>query len=147
MNNLMKLTPNKKQLRKALGKPIEEEQQEETVPDHLDIQTQDSPFTKLIDIKLNIKCKQDHLGFVIHQYKDRSRGFIHDIMPISTASGLRSWKCKYSESYIAQVNQIPVFTKEDIEQKLSKVREGDSKKMPPIIHLVLAPDKHDQTWQ
>jgi hypothetical protein len=34
----MKLTLNAKQLRKALGKPIEEEPQEESVSDHLDIQ-------------------------------------------------------------------------------------------------------------
>eukprot|EP00957_Ditylum_brightwellii_P131432 10024118-Ditylum_brightwellii.AAC.1 len=54
INDLMKLTPNKKQPQKALGKPIEEEQHKEGAPDHLDIQIQDSPFTELIAIKLNI---------------------------------------------------------------------------------------------
>eukprot|EP00957_Ditylum_brightwellii_P076072 5782330-Ditylum_brightwellii.AAC.1 len=111
----MKLTPNAKQPQKALGKLIEEEKQKENVPDHLDIQVQDSPFTELMDTKLIIKCEQDHLGFVIYKDKDHNRGFIHDITPTSTASDLRSWKCKCSGSYIAQVNHIPVFTKEDIE--------------------------------
>eukprot|EP00957_Ditylum_brightwellii_P212378 15367207-Ditylum_brightwellii.AAC.2 len=104
MYNLIKLTPNTKQLQKALGKPIEEEQHEESTPDHLDIQIQDSPFTELIDINLTIKCDQDHLSFIIHQDKDCNGGFTHDIIPTSTALGLRSWKHKYSRSYITQVN-------------------------------------------
>eukprot|EP00957_Ditylum_brightwellii_P012074 912740-Ditylum_brightwellii.AAC.1 len=88
-----------------------------------------------------MKCDQDHLGFILNQDKESNRGFIHDIIPTSTASEFKSWKRKYSGSYITRVNQIPVFTKEDIEQEFSKVREGSSKPMPPILHLVLAPDK------
>ena len=34
-----------------------------------------------------------------------------------------------------------MFTKEDIEQELSNVREGSFKQISPIIHLVLVPDK------
>eukprot|EP00957_Ditylum_brightwellii_P148984 11343227-Ditylum_brightwellii.AAC.1 len=66
MNDLVKLTPNAKQLQKALSKPREEEQHKESVPDHLDMQIQGSPFTELIDIKLNIKCDQDNLGLILN---------------------------------------------------------------------------------
>eukprot|EP00957_Ditylum_brightwellii_P203326 15334156-Ditylum_brightwellii.AAC.1 len=127
MNSLVKLTPNATQLRKVLGKQLDAENQKESAPDNLDIKIQDSLLTELIDIQLNIKCNQEHLGFVIKQDKDCNRGLIHDIIPTSTASGICNWKQNYSSSHITQINKAPVFTKEGIQQELCKIQEGTSK--------------------
>eukprot|EP00957_Ditylum_brightwellii_P199011 15169929-Ditylum_brightwellii.AAC.1 len=67
---------------------------------------------------MNIKCDHEHLGFIIKNCSHRNWGYIKDIIPKTTAEGIRGWKHKFADGYIIQMNDTPVFTQEEIENAL-----------------------------
>eukprot|EP00957_Ditylum_brightwellii_P162300 12358178-Ditylum_brightwellii.AAC.1 len=77
-----------KQLKKALGKTLESEIQETSSPESLNLFSQTSPFTKIVDMKLHIKFKHEQLGFEIENCKSRNQGYMHNIIPKTTASSI-----------------------------------------------------------
>eukprot|EP00957_Ditylum_brightwellii_P125229 9546080-Ditylum_brightwellii.AAC.1 len=73
MNDLETPTPTVKQLEKALGKTLDSKIQESSSPESLNLFSQTSPFTDIVDIKLHIKCEHAQLGFKIDNCKYQNR--------------------------------------------------------------------------
>eukprot|EP00957_Ditylum_brightwellii_P184846 14078488-Ditylum_brightwellii.AAC.1 len=78
--------PNVKQFKKALGEMLGIEIQEISSPELLNLFSQTSPCTNIVDIKLHMKCEHVQLGFNIDNYKYQNRGYVHNIIPKTTAS-------------------------------------------------------------
>ena len=65
-------TPNVKQLRKALDKKLEGNEQKMTPLNELNLSSQNSPFKEIIYINLRIKYEHEHLGIIIESCQHRN---------------------------------------------------------------------------
>jgi hypothetical protein len=89
---------------------------------------------------LTIKCSNKHLGFIVYHDDTRDRGFIHAIIPKSTAASLPSYKKCLIGSYFLRINDTPVQHIDDIHAALSDAQS--SKHASPTVTIVLAPDPY-----
>eukprot|EP00957_Ditylum_brightwellii_P092444 7039691-Ditylum_brightwellii.AAC.1 len=69
LNDLETPLPNGKQLKKVLGKTLDSEVEETSSTESLNLFSQTSPFTNIVDVKLHIKCKRAQFGFEIDNCK------------------------------------------------------------------------------
>eukprot|EP00957_Ditylum_brightwellii_P104185 7935432-Ditylum_brightwellii.AAC.1 len=139
--------PNVTQLKRALGKPCPSETHKGTPPKNLNLYSQDSLFTNIVDLKMRIKCDHEHLGFIIKNCSHCNRGYMKDITPKTTAAGIRGWKRKFAGGYIVQINDKPVFTQEEIEHALFDAQEASYTQDKPLISIFIVPDKEHTLQQ
>eukprot|EP00957_Ditylum_brightwellii_P074998 5699996-Ditylum_brightwellii.AAC.1 len=94
MNDLETPTPNAKQLKKALGETLDSKIQETSSPESLNLFSQTSPFTTIVDM-----------------------------------------------------NDMPVYTKEDIDKALQVAQDESANNNKPLLRLSIAPDKESSLIQ
>lgn len=133
-------SPNARQLRAALGHSLPQEEVEIPLPTELDLVAMRSPFTELITVSLKVCCDHVTLGFVLGVCSARSRVFIVDILPNSSAGKIRDWRRKYKGGYIVEMDHKPVFTQDDATRILGVIRREAHTKTDPTFTLVIAPD-------
>ena len=114
MNDLDTPTPNSRQLRIALGRKLPEDVTGSLAPTNLDLEVHSSPFLSFIDIELPVKCSSYYLGLIISECEKRGMGCISNVIPGTTSAGMKGWQKKHIGDFIIQINDTPVFSKEDI---------------------------------
>eukprot|EP00957_Ditylum_brightwellii_P074489 5659983-Ditylum_brightwellii.AAC.1 len=96
---------------------------------------------------MHIKCDHEHLGFIVENCSYHNQGYIKDIIPKTTAAGIKGWKCKFAGGYIIQINDTPVFTQEETENALSTAQEASYTQNKPLITISIALDKEHNLQQ
>jgi hypothetical protein len=98
------------------------------------------PCLSPVTFTLTIKCAHQHLGFVIHHDEVRDRGFIHAIVPKSTAASIPSYKRLYIGAYFLRINDVSVQHASAILESLHAAQS--TKAVSPTVTIVLAPDAY-----
>jgi hypothetical protein len=133
-------SPNARQLRAALVHSLPRDKVDVLMPTELDLVAIRSPFTELVTVSMQVSCDDDTLGFECDVCEARSRVFIANIQYNSTAAKIRDWRRKFKGAYIVEIDNPPVFTKDEATQLLCVVSDMAHRKTKPTFNVVLAPD-------
>jgi hypothetical protein len=138
------LSPNARRLRDALDhRESTDEDVEVQAPAHLDLMAMGSPFTRLKNVVLPVKCTHSTFGILIHDCADRNRAFITGMEPITTGASLRGWKRHYAGEYVVELNGHPIYNSADFVMVCALVQAELSTVPHPTISLTLAPERAD----
>ena len=138
MNDLHDPTPNSRQMRLAMGRKLPEDTIFTPAPVSLALDIVSSPFLDPINLTIPIKCSTKTMGFIIESCSIRGRGYLVGLQTNSTASGIRGRNKKLVGSYIIQVNDTTVYSKDDILEAIGICSELAVYDKSPQITLTFA---------
>jgi hypothetical protein len=141
MNDLEVPTPNARRLRQALGKPLPKEESEEPAPQEFSLETSDSPFLEILEVKVPVKCEDPTVGIELAECPLRKRAYIVSSDPGSSFDQLKGWKRKYRGAYIVQVEDQWVVDVEQTKTALEIARHEIDSMNRRYIKILLAPDR------
>ena len=138
MNDLDTPTPNFRQLRLAMGQKLPEDTIFTPAPVSLALDIVSSPFLDPVTITIPVKCSTETMRFIVESCSIRGRGYLAGLHPNSTASDIRGRNKKLVGSYVIQVNDTPVYSKDDILEAIGICSELAIYDKSPTITLTFA---------
>jgi hypothetical protein len=137
-------SPNSRHLRDALdGKELPVDTQETSAPAAFDLAFTASPFVKLKELELQIRCEHLTFGIEAVDCADLTRAYISNMTPHSTGAALRGWRRNYAGAYIVELDEHPVFNSADFAHACTLVRAALLTHPKTTIKLTLAPERKE----
>jgi hypothetical protein len=134
-------SPNSRHLRDTLDdKELPVDTQETSDPAAFDLASTASPFVKLKELELQIRCEHLTFGIETVDCADLTRAYISNMTPHSTGAALRGWRRNYDGAYIVELDEHPVFNSADFAHACTLVRAALLTHPKTKIKLTLAPE-------
>jgi hypothetical protein len=137
-------SPNSRHLCDAIDdKELPVDTQETSAPAAFDLASRASPFIRLKELELQIRC--EHLTFGIEDVDcaDLTRAYISDRTPHNTGAALRVWCRNYDGAYIVELDEHPVFNSADFAHACTLVRAALLAHAKTTLKLTLAPERKE----
>ena len=129
-------SPNTRMLRERLGYIPDASLDDYKSPlAKLEILSDDSPFTKILEVEASVSCRDPALGFILGEDPRSRRNVIQDCQSHSTAATIPNWRDVLPGSTILSVNGAPVYRLEDTLRLLQEARDSNL----AVVTLHVAP--------
>ena len=110
---ILKYTPNVRQLRIALSRPLPEDQEVASIIIPPTLDSQQTPLPMINDVPFRIVFEHDTLGVILGYFPYRYRIYVKDIIPRISCSKIKVWENKLNGVCIVQIQNTPVVTMSD----------------------------------